>query len=326
MSEVSLRPIEVDDFDCVFELHRRSEAFDKIPRSLEFEELEELLDDEQRILATDTRLATVDDTVAGYIHTYYLPSPVRLERCYIFGQVDPRQRNLGVGRAMMTWAMERAVEQLHSSGRVLPKFIRVDQYDFVEPAHRLFARMGFQPVRYHEQLLRPLDQLPDPIAIDGIRIMPWPIERSEEIRQVKNAAFADHWGSTPTSADHWHLMTTGHGRRLDLSFVAVDDDDAIVGHCMNSRYEADDRLLGRQEAWIDNLGTVDEHRGRGVASAMIVRSLHAFAAAGLSHASLDVDSANPTGAAQLYRRLGFDPQTRTITHEMELPPDATAIG
>ena len=68
----------------------------------------------------------------------------------------------------------------------------------------------------------------------------------------------------------------------------------------------------------DNLGTRREWRGKGVAPSLIAHSLHAFAAADCTHASISVDSENPTGAAHLYRRLGFEPQHRSITHEIAL--------
>ncbi|MEY4339879.1 MAG: hypothetical protein RLZ14_1729, partial [Actinomycetota bacterium] len=88
--------------------------------------------------------------------------------------------------------------------------------------------------------------------------------------------------------------------------------------CLNKRYEADDKLLGRRDAWIDNLGTLPEWRGRGVATALIAASLHAFTAEGLTHASIGVDSENPSGAARLYRALGFAPVRRSITHQLQV--------
>lgn len=94
--------------------------------------------------------------------------------------------------------------------------------------------------------------------------MPWPADddgdRDEEIRAAKNAAFADHWGSTPTSAHHWVQMVRGPGARRDLSFTALDEHDRVVAHCLNKRFEADDAVTGRRDGWIDNLGTLEEWR------------------------------------------------------------------
>ena len=60
----------------------------------------------------------------------------------------------------------------------------------------------------------------------------------------------------------------------------------MVSFCVSHRYEADDELLGRRDGWIDRLGTLPGWRGRGVASALIATSLHPFAAAGFTHASI----------------------------------------
>ncbi len=285
---------------------------------LSLDEVEEELDDEHVVLESDTRVAEIDGEIAGTCWAYHLPSETKEERCYVIGEVDPAYRGRGAGRELLAWGVGRATELLTSSANDLPKFIRVDAFDFIEDAHRLYARMGFEPVRYMEELLRPLDDLPPLRDVDGIRIVPWPDGRDEEIRLEKNAAFADHWGSTPTSPEHWKTVVHGYGSRLDLSYVALDGDDNVVGHCLNKRFPEDDELIGRSDAWIDSVGTLADWRGRGIATAMMIRSLHAFAADELTHASIGVDSANPTGAAELYRNLGFEPNQRTITHQIQI--------
>jgi mycothiol synthase len=306
-----------EDLEALCALHNRSEAHDSVPRVLALEEMREELDDERIVLATDVRIAVCDGQMAGYTYTYYLPSAERLERCHVVGQVDPDHRGVGVGRALLGWGIERATAQLRSSGNGLPKYIRVNRFDYIEPAHRLFRRMGFTPVRYFDELLRPLDDLPVPGKVPGVTIEPWPEGRDDEILTVNNSAFADHWGSGPISADRWHDEVRGFGARPDLSFVAVDDSSGdVVSFCVNKRFEADDAVIGRRDGWIDQLGTLAEWRRRGLASQLIVASLHAFSAAGLTHASIGVDSESPTGAARLYRQLGFERLHRSIEYEI----------
>jgi ribosomal protein S18 acetylase RimI-like enzyme len=55
-----------------------------------------------------------------------------------------------------------------------------------------------------------------------------------------------------------------------------------------------------------------------VASALIVRSLHAFREAGFDHAAIDVDAENPSGAARLYRSLGFELHHRWVSFQLAL--------
>lgn len=319
METVDFRPLLPADFPAIAALILRSYAHDGVQQSTEVEELAEELDDDAVVLATDTRVAEINGELAAYAYTFHLPSEVREERCYIFGEVDPAFRRRGIGTALMQWALPRAEEQLRSTGRQLPRFIRTDRYDYIGGAHVLFAQMGMQPVRYMEELLRPLDDLPPLTVPSGVHIMPWPVDRDEEIRIAKNIAFADHWGSTPTAPLHWDHSVRGYGARPDLSFVALDAHDRVVAHCLNKRYPSDDDTTGRSDGWIDNLGTLPEWRGRGIAAALVTHSLHAFATAGFTHASIGVDSENPSGAAALYRRLGFGLHQRSITHEIALP-------
>ncbi len=314
-----LRPLRAADLAAACELLNRADAAEGVPRVLSESELAEEL--ESIDLDTDSRAIDLDGLLAGLVYTYHLPSEVGQERCYLFGATDPSARGRGVGRALLAWGVERGREQLRSTGRDLPRYLRVDRDERVEDAHRLYARFGFRPVRWFEELVRPLDGLP-PLpdrerAPGGVRIVPWPDDRDDDVREAKNAAFADHWGSTPTSSHHWAQMTRGFGARADLSFVALDAANGdVVGHCLCKRFDADDEVVGRRQAWIDNLGTRREWRGRGIASALIVHALRAFRADGLSHAAIGVDADNPSGAAGLYRSLGFVPVRRSLTHEI----------
>ncbi|WP_338066367.1 GNAT family N-acetyltransferase [Euzebya rosea] len=58
--------------------------------------------------------------------------------------------------------------------------------------------------------------------------------------------------------------------------------------------------------------TSSRRRGRGIAKAMIDRTLTASAARGLSHTTLGVDTADPTGAHALYTGLGFVRTARNV--------------
>ena len=257
MTSIALRPMTADDFEQVHAVQLVANAHDGVPVVATLEELREELDDDHVRLGDDVRLAMVDGRLVGYGYTYHLPSEVQLERCYVFGDVLPEWRGRGVGRALMEWGIGRATEQLRSTGRDLPCVIRVDGLDTIESKHRLFARMGFTPVRWFEELLRPLADLPTRRTVPGVRIVAWPDDRSAEIRHVKNRAFADHWGATPTSEHHWEQMVHGFGARLDLSFVAVDDDDRVIAHCLCKRYPGDDELLGTFSGMYLNDGECD---------------------------------------------------------------------
>ncbi|MGA9277177.1 GNAT family N-acetyltransferase [Ilumatobacter sp.] len=318
-----LRPPTGDDLRAIHSVLLRAEAADGVHRVMEFDELREELDDERVPFRTHARVAELRDQIVGFVYALHLPSDVKEERCYLFGGVDPVHRGQGVGRALTSWAIETGRAVLAASQRDLPRHLRVQVPETADATHRLMTAMGFAPVRYIDDLVRPLDHLPTGIDVDvdvdGITIVAWPDDRDEDIRSEKNDAFMDHWGSTPTSIDDWHQQVRGFGARTDLSFVALDASDHVIGHALNHRYEADDQITGRSEGWIDSLSTLSQWRRHGVASALIVRSLQAFKDAGLTHAALSVDSENPTGASRLYRNLGFHPSARSVVYEIEQP-------
>ena len=51
------------------------------------------------------------------------------------------------------------------------------------------------------------------------------------------------------------------------------------------------------------------------AAALIAAAMEKMAADDIERVALGVDSANPTGAHELYRHLGFEPWTRYVTRE-----------
>jgi mycothiol synthase len=317
MTSVDYRAMTRSDLQAVCDLLNEAQQFDGVPQVLEVVELEEQLDDDGD-LTTDVRVAVREERIVGVVRTMHLPSDVVLERCYVFGTVLPAMRGQGIGRALMEWGVQRGRALLLSSTNTLPLYLRAEAPQGLAATANLFGRLGFREVRVFEELLRPLTELPAIPDISGVRIVPWPPDRDEEILTTKNMAFADHWGATPLALDRWISMVRGFGAWPEQSFIAVDDEDRVVAYSINHRYSADDELLGRKDGWIDNLGTLPEWRGRGIASALIIRSLHAFAEAGLTHASIGVDSDSLTGAARLYRGLGFEPEHSHTTWEIEV--------
>lgn len=314
---VDLRPVTAADLEEVHRVNRRVEQHDAIPIVTPLEEFVDWLDDPRLDLARDTRAAVVNETIVGFGRVWHRPSGEREERAFLVGAVDPDFRRRGIGFTIMEWLLGRARELLEGAPNQLPRYVRTSAYDFELSALRLYQRFGMVPVRYHDQLLRDLVELPEVEIPDGVEVVPWDPTRSEEARIAVNQAFADHWGSTPRDRESWQHDLTGFGVRLDLSYLAIDHDQ-VVGVCRNSHYPSDQAVTGRLDGWVDQLGVVRSHRQRRVASALIVASLHAFRKAGFTHSALGVDSENSTGAYRVYERLGFRPMHRSVLHQLQL--------
>jgi ribosomal protein S18 acetylase RimI-like enzyme len=321
------RPLRDTDYGALAGLLNEASIADGRAQHQVADELREEFESMPVDLSTATLAAWQGDRLVGAAYLYHLPSTVREERCYVFGTVQPDHRGLGIGRRLLEWGLERGTDLLQSSRSDLPKHLRVDTSRANSSAIRLFERLGLQPIRYFADLRADLG-VPTPAptrarhssatsssSAAAFQIVPWDLARNEEARHVKNAAFTDHWGSTPEPPAWWAQRTSGFGARPDWSYYAVDGDDNIIGHLITHRFENDDELVGAKYAWIDNIGTLAEWRGRGVATQLITAALAKYREAGMQFAALGVDSDNPTGAYRLYESLGFRPWREFVTYQ-----------
>ena len=318
MAEPSLRPATKLDLENIANLLTAVFSYDGIPIVQTATELEEEFVAPCCTIENDVMVAQLEGKLIGVAYTYFLPSESKEERCYIFGGVLPEFRQQGVGEKLMMWAIQHAESLLQSTGRTLPKYLRASVSQQNESAARLFAHFEMKAVRFEEDLIRDLVNLPEENKNPKYSIVPWDSARNEEARSVKNLAFQDHWGSTPNSSELWLQMVNGSTARLDHSFFAVNQQQEIVGLLLTHRYESDDELLGKRIGWIDKLATLAEHRKQSIAKNLITHALHSYTEDGLTHAALSVDTQNPTGAYGLYASLGFELYRGTVTFERQI--------
>ncbi|MBM7503868.1 GNAT family N-acetyltransferase [Agromyces aurantiacus] len=317
------RPATLDDLDDLVDLHAASARVDHPHWTQHRDELAEQL-----------RLPHVDavrDTLVGVgrdgrlvAHGAVICPPGRetMVRVFLFGVVHPDVRRRGVGGALLDWQLARAREQLAATGSRLPGWIMAYVEQGVTDAASLLERAGLVPTRHFSTLER---DLAAPVAAArplpaGVRIQPWSERWSESARLARNAAFADHWGSQSTDAESWRLMTAETAFAPSLSFLAVapdaeaDGGERVVAFVVALRNEEDWEGQGFTSAYVRLVGVVREHRGQGLAQALLARHLVAAAEAGLERSTLDVDAENPTGALRLYAGMGYEVAHRHTSH------------
>mgnify|MGYP003322091367 CR=1 FL=1 len=163
------------------------------------EELNEEFSSEATSLDDVLVWESADGELIGVGYTVLLPGE-SLARCYLFGGVLPEWRSRGVGGSLIDQLIDRAERRLHgcSSDR---RVIRTHRPSSSISAARLLRSRDFSVVRYFTDMHREVNDSPAALLPDGYRIGTWDPSRSEEIRLLKNLAFNDHWGSTPSSTD-----------------------------------------------------------------------------------------------------------------------------
>jgi ribosomal protein S18 acetylase RimI-like enzyme len=164
---------------------------------------------------------------------------------------------------------------------------------------------GYVPVRYffvmHRDLTQPIDDVPMP---DGLELRPVTPDQHRRIWEADAEAFLDHWESSVRGeADFVRFFGNPD---IDTSMWQVAwDRDEVAGLVVNGIYPDENAALGVELGWLDHVSVRRPWRGRGLASALIARSLRVLRDRGMAFAALGVDSQNPTGALGLYERHGF---------------------
>lgn len=295
------------------------DPFDNPHRVTSRDEVADQFDHAWIDMATDSLLAVgADGTLLAYAMVILSPSRDVSAYSYVFGGVHPTWREQGIGRALLAWSLERSDQQLRSVETDVPASSRAYVDERNPGAGRLLERFGFSVARYFTIMERDLAEAVGEIAVpDGVRLEGYGPEFAERARDARNDSFRDHWGSLETVPEMWAQFVGGSHFRDDLSVLAVDDDGRVVGFVLVEVDEDSWTAQGFSSAYIALVGTVRDWRGRRLAPALLAASLRRIQGAGLERATLEVDTASPTGALGLYERQGFVATTRDLAYVRE---------
>jgi mycothiol synthase len=306
-----------DEFDRFVELMHAIGRADH-PNYLETRgELAEFLTHSYVDLEQDS-LVAVDSATGRFLGLGIVEEPPiqeTLVREILQGGIHPDVRGAGLGRVLLAWQEARGIQRLSRSHKSLPGWLVTNADERAPSAGRLLERSGFAAVRYFVCEER---DLTEPIALvdapAGIRLLTFDPRFSDSALTAYREAFRDHWGSQPASAEQWESLIGRPDFRPDLSFLAVDEDDRVIGLLITRVTESDWPLQGFSSGYIELVGVVRDWRRRGVAPALLAASFAAYRDVGLERSVLDVDSENPTGAAGLYNGMGFRESSRSVSY------------
>lgn len=157
---------------------------------------------------------------------------------------------------------------------------------------------GFELERQHARMTRPLaaDE-PRPEPVPGYTLRALREAELPECHELLRLTWADTAHPFHTPFAEFAAMPT---IRWAESLVAETADGRMAGVAVSSGQSLEDN-----EGWVKWLGVLPEHRGRGLASALLRACFATFAAQGRSKVGLGVDTTNPTGAYRLYESLGM---------------------
>jgi ribosomal protein S18 acetylase RimI-like enzyme len=120
-----------------------------------------------------------------------------------------------------------------------------------------------------------------------------------DVHAVSSLSFLDHFDFTPLDFEAWQARL--RGVTVDpTQWIVAEFDGQMVGYVLGSNTYASDDC-----GYVASIGVLQEHRGKGVARALLSARMADDVERGFLSTILHVDATNPTGATALYESVGF---------------------
>jgi mycothiol synthase len=155
-----------------------------------------------------------------------------------------------------------------------------------------------------------MEDLPEAVLADGYTLRPPEPDELPAVHAMMVEAFADHWGEYLGSDFTIEEWVEDPRFRRDLVVVGWRGDEPASVVCNIVEPMPDGSLRGL----LDSVCTHPRHRRRGLARAVVARSLELLRAEGAGSAYLGVDTDNHNRALALYESCGFGRVSTSVNY------------
>ena len=235
----------------------------------------------------DIIFAEVDGGMVGYSRGWWSEESPSLRIYTHNGFLVPEWRRKGIGQCMLNW-MEAHLGQVASvhSGAA-QKFYQVNVTQFQKGTANMLERSGYQPARYYYEMVRPsLEDLPEfPLPV-GLEVRPVMPEHYRPIWELTAETSLDEWGQPILTEDDYQEWLASPFFQPELWQVAWDiTSQRPVGQVLGYIHHEENKQFKRKRGYTEGIGVASSWRRRGVARALISRSLRAQKATGMTESS-----------------------------------------
>jgi len=262
--------------------------------------------------ATDKLIVEMDGEMIGHTRVWWEEESDGRVILYNSSLLVPEWRGKGIYPLMIQWNEERLREISSQFPAEQHKVYRAWAGEKETFLIDLLTELGYEPSRYFFSMVCPnLENIPDLQIPDGLIVRP-PEGRDEywKVFKAEETIFQDHWGATDWKEEwfeEWQEEPTFNPSIFQVAW----DGEEVVGMVLNFIDERENEDHNRKRGYTEDIGVRREYRRRGLAKALIARSLKVLKEKGMEEAALGVDVENPSGALGLYESMGY----RTIKKE-----------
>lgn len=241
------------------------------------------------------------------------------------GYVLPPWRRRGIGGAMFDHSENRLRRLAAAQPADGPRFFGSYAFDGQHGNRALLESRGYAavPELSLQDMVRPtLDgALPAPLPA-GLEVRPVGPEHKRPIWELYEDAGRDDLATAPGTEDDYQQWASWPFWDESIWQIAWDGDEP-VGMVLNYVNAEENARYSRRRGYTEYINVARSWRRRGVARALIVRSLGVLQERGMTEAALDVYVHNPTGARQVYESLGYRAIRTMFTYRKSLAAPGT---
>lgn len=255
----------------------------------------------------DRLMAEVDGKLVGFAEVSWeqLTDGLRLYKHY--AHVAPEWRHAGIRRALLRWSEEhlREIADLHPPE--IRKMYDTWANDEENDWKSLVLSEGYLAAHHVLEMVRDnLENIPDLRLPNGVLVRPVEPGDIRAIWDLSKEAMRDDRDYLEDRYGEAHLQEYLKEPTCDPNLWAVAwAGSRPVGVVKTYINGAENAQYGRKRGHTENIAVARNWRKRGIASALVARSLRTLKDCGMTSATLDVDSQNPSGALGVYERMGF---------------------
>ncbi len=260
-------------------------------------------------------VAELEQRPVGVVHAHV--EKLREERTgFVRLDVIPESRGRGIERQLV----ETALKELKARDMAIAQ-ASVDsvELDYV----RLLQELNFEQVRVISFMEMELANIPQGIGENrqiAIRILRK--DQEEDVRLwlwLNNETFKEHFNFRPGTLEeirHFLFSDPYYNKLKEIFFAELDGESVgYIGAGIDEKYNLEKNV---QRGDIFTIGVLKKHRRRGIGARLILHSLEALKAKGMTMATLGVDNYNPTEAMRLYEKVGFKVKKKDLVFERGL--------
>lgn len=253
----------------------------------------------------DVVLAEVEGRPVGYSQVRWVVQTDGIFAACHRERVIPEWRGRGITRALLSINEVRAKEMAAAHATGPNRRMGTGVADTEVQRTALLESLGWERVRWYLDMLR---DLREPVEVaplpEGIEVRPVASEDHHRVFEASWEAYRDSWAFHEMTEEDWVRFRDGPHFQPDLWVVGWDG-DVVAGSVYCWLDEEENAFHGRQWGYNDDVTVHEGYRRRGLARALLSRSLVVLRDLGMEYANLGVDTQNPANALQLYESVGY---------------------